>query len=209
MIYAIVGTDKGIKDKAISEMKSFGEVSRYIYSEQVDELESLVAGASLFGDVIVVNCVQLMDQASSKEELLRLLPEMEESTNIFIIDEPFADIHKYNKLKKIAKKIFDAREEKKKDSSLFVFCTSFARRDKKAAWLDFMHLKEKESPEAIQGALWWKWREVWQATLSGKKTPFNKAECESFGELIVKSSIKAHRGEIDLFLELERIILLL
>lgn len=207
MIYAIVGTDQKIKDKAISEMKSLGEVSRYVYSEQVGELESLVSGASLFGDVIIVNCVQLMDQAGSKEELLRLLPEMEESINIFIIDEPFADIHRYNKLKKVAKKIFDAREEKKKDSSLFVFCTSFARRDKKAAWLDFTHIKERESPEGIQGALWWKWREVWQATISEKKTAFSKAECEVFGEAILKSSIKAHRGELELSVELERIVL--
>lgn len=207
MIYAIVGTDKGIKDKAIAEMKSFGEVSCYVYSEQADDLESLISSASLFGEIIIVSCVSLMDQATSKEELLRLLPQMEESTNIFIIDEPFADIHKYNKLKKVAKKLFDAREVKKKDSSLFAFCMAFARRDKKAAWLGYMDIKERESPEAIQGALWWKWREVWGATLSGKKTAFSKVECESFGESIMKSSVKAHRGELDLSLELERIVL--
>ncbi len=207
MIYSIIGTDKLIKDTAIKELQSCGAVSRYLYSEHIGELESFVSGASLFGDVVIVSCVSLMESASSKEELIRLLPSMEVSQTVFIIDEPFADVHKVNRLSKVSKKIYDAREEKKKDSSIFTLCTSFANRDKKSAWLQFMDVKEKESGEAIQGALWWKWRELWQDTLSGRGTKYTKEECERIGKELLEASILAHRGEKDLMTELERIIL--
>ncbi len=207
MIYSIVGTHTGLKDKAIKELSTHGKVSRYLYSEHIGELESLIDGVSLFGGVEVISCVSLLESASSQEELLRLLPKMATSLNIFIIDEPFADVHKVNKLAKVSKKLFDAREEKKKDSSVFVLCTSFARRDKKTTWVNFMNVKEKEKAEAIHGALWWKWREVWQDTLLGKSTAYTKEECEKIGGELLRSNILAHRGQRDLMLELERIVL--
>ena len=70
-----------------------------------------------------------------------------------------------------------------------------------------MNVKDKESGEAIQGALWWKWREVWQDTLSGKKTAYTLPECEKIGKELLCSTIVAHRGEGDLMTELERIVL--
>ena len=124
MIYSIVGTHAATKTKAIEELKKLCTVSRYIYSEEVGELESLINATSLFGDVICISCVSLMDTSSSKEELIRLLPEMEASSTIFIIDEPFADVHKVNRLSKVSKKLYDAREEKTKDNSVFLLCCS-------------------------------------------------------------------------------------
>lgn len=70
-----------------------------------------------------------------------------------------------------------------------------------------MELRNKESGEAIQGALWWKWKEVWQEVLSGRDTIYTKEECERIGKELMESSILAHKGEKDLYTELERIIL--
>jgi hypothetical protein len=174
----------------------------------VGELEQLIDATSLFGDPVIVTCIQLGDVATSKKELVERLPQRGESKNIFIIDELFADVHLFNKIDKVAKKTFDAREEKIKDTSVFKLCDSFALRDKKQAWLDFLALKDAGNEgEAIQGALWWKFQVVWQATLDGRKTSFTKDECERIGGELVRSTILAHRGEKDLMIELERIIL--
>lgn len=207
MIYTIAGTNKEIREKAHKEFLSLGTPSRLIYGEQVGELEALINAGSLFGETIVITLIQLGDTASSKEVLVELLPSMEASSNIFIIDEPFADVHLINKLTKVSKKIFNGKEEKIKDTSVFALCDAFAKRDKKQAWSDFIELREKGEAEAIQGALWWKFQSVWGAVREGKRAAFTLLECERIGGDIVRASIAAHRGEKDLMIELERIIL--
>lgn len=207
MLYSLVGTDVGVREKAHKELASHGEATQHIYSEQVHVLESLVNASSLFGDKIVVNCLQLGDSSSSKEEMIRLLGSLSESENIFIIDEPFADVHLVNRLTKASKKLFDAREEKIKDFSVFKLCDSFIVKDKKQAWLDFMHVKDKEGGEAIAGALWWKFQTEWLRVKEGKKSVFTEHECERIGKELISSTVLSHRGEKDLLVELERIIL--
>lgn len=207
MIYTVFGTHQATRTKANKELASLGTVTQYIYSEQVGTLESHIDATSLFGETIIISCVQLGDTAPSKEKLLSLLLQMEKSKNIFIIDEPFADVHLGNKLSKVSVTFFNAKEEKIKDTSVFALCDSFARRDKKQAWVDFMNLRSKGEGEAIQGALWWKFQSVWQGVKDGKKSAYTLPECERIGRDIVRSSILAHRGELDLMKELERIIL--
>lgn len=207
MIYTIVGTHKETREKGNKEFAALGAVTQYIYSEQASSLEEHIDATSLFGDTIIISCVQLGDTGSSKEVLVTLLPKLETSNNIFIIDEPFADVHFINKLTKVSKKLINAKEEKVKDTSVFALCDSFAKRDKRQAWVDFIHLKEKGEGEAIQGALWWKFQQVWQDTKAGRRTAYTLPECERIGGDIVRASIKAHRGELDLMIELERIII--
>ncbi len=207
MLYTIVGTDKSVRDKARSELASLGSVTRRLYAEESADLEQLIDISSLFGDVSVIECVQLLDNAAAKERAYNLLEKMSESQTIFIIDEPFADANKTNKLAKFSKKIFDAREEKAKDYEVFNLVDYFIKRDKKNAWATWLHLKESNESEAIQGALWWKFIQVWQATLEGRKTAFTKTECEEFGGRLLRSSILAHKGEKDIDEELEKLIL--
>ena len=84
---------------------------------------------------------------------------------------------------------------------------AFAKRDKKEAWKVFMSLRGDVEGEAIQGALWWKFQGLWQSVKDGKKTAFTQEECERIGGELVRSTVRAHRGERDLLIELERIIL--
>lgn len=207
MIYSIVGTHGGLREKGNKELQALGEVMHHIYSEQVEGLESLIDASSLFGGPVIVVCYQLGEVASSKEELKRLLEPMSTSPTIFIIDEPFADVHLFNRLQKVSTKLFDAREEKLKDTSVFAFCDAFIARDKKKAWVDFIELKKNGNAEAIQGALWWKFQMEWSKVKEGKRSLFTEEECRRIGGEIVRSSILAHRGEKDLMLELERIVL--
>ncbi len=207
MIYSIVGTHKETRDKAHKEYALLGRVTQIIHSEQVDSLKSHIDAVDIFGDTIVVVCNQLGEVASSKEILISLLDEMKASATIFIIDEPFADVHLSTKLQKVSAKFYNGKEEKVKDTSVFALCDSFARRDKKQAWIDFMSLRDKTEGEAIAGALWWKFQSVWQAVRDGRRSAFTLSDCEHIGGDLMRASILAHRGERDLMVELERIIL--
>jgi hypothetical protein len=207
MIYSIVGTKKEIRESANKELARLGSVTQYVYSENAFTLESYIDATTLFDGIDIVICSQLSGSASSKERLIQLLPSMEVSPTIFIIDEPFADVHLTNKLTKVSVKVFNAKEEKIKDTQVFTLCDSFAKRDKKQAWIDFTAIRNSEEGEAMQGALWWKFQIVWQAVRAGKRTPYNEEDCARIGGELVRSSIRAHRGEVDLKNELERIIL--
>lgn len=209
MMYSLVGTNSNIREKARGELAKLGSVTRRLYAEDSADLLPLIGASSLFGDVSVVECVQMFDTASSKEVIQNLLEEMSESQTVFIIDEPFADANRTTKLAKFSKKLYDAREEKTKDVAVFTLVDYFIKRDKKNAWITWLHLKEKIEGEAIQGALWWKFTQVWQTVLEGKKTAFSKDDCELLGGKLLRSTILAHKGEKDLDEELEKIILFL
>lgn len=207
MIYVIVGTDTKKREKAYEAVASFGDATSHIYSEQIAALEPLLSATSLFGNKIIVNLIQTMDVASSRDEVVRLLPDMKESSNIFIIDEPFADANRVTRLTKYAEKVYDAREEKKNDVDVFTLCNLFARRDKKEVWIEWMKKRDLDSPEAFHGALWWKFQNVWSDTRAGKPSKFTLEECEEIGGKLIRASMDAHRGKADLKVELEKILL--
>jgi hypothetical protein len=207
MIYSIVGTGTKEREKAHTALLKFGTVSHHVYSEHVLGLEAFVSATNLFGDRVVVQVLQVMEVTSARDELLRLLPEMKESENTFIIDEPFADANRVKRLEKYSEKVFDAREEKVRGLDPFPLCNAFARRDKKDAWLKWMELRDVETPEAIHGALWWKFLTIWSDARSGRPSKFTVQECEVIGGRLLRSVILAHRGERDLKVELESIVL--
>ncbi len=207
MIYSIVGTHYERREKGNKELAKLGSLTHHMYSEHIGEMEALIDARNIFGDPVIVFCSQLGENASSKDELKRLLPLMSESINIFIVDEPFADVHLVNRLQKVSTKLFDAREEKLKDTSVFALCDAFIARDKKQAWVDYMRIKKADNGQAIQGALWWKFQMEWSKVAQGKRSAFSVKDCERIGGELLRAPILAHRGKKDLFVELERIIL--
>lgn len=207
MIYAIVGTDTQKREKAYEILKKEGIISDHLYSEQIGSLEAFVSASNIFGEKIIVNLIQTMEVASSREEVVRLLPYMQESSNIFIIDEPFADANRVARLTKYAEKVYDGREAKKERMDVFTLCNLVARRDKKAAWIEWMRIRDEDSAEAIHGALWWKFQIVWNDVKEGRSSKFTVKECEEIGGMLVRASILAHRRVTDLKVEIEKIIL--
>lgn len=210
MIYTLVGTDAKKREKALAEVATLGVPNAHIYGEQISALKPLIEAGSLFGDKVIAHLIQTLERAETREYVYDLLPDMEESENIFFIEEPFADANRAKKLEKYSKKLFDAREpveEKEKGTSPFSLSNAFARRDKKAVWVEWMKLRDSIEPEAVQGALWWKFQSVWSDARSGKPGKYTLEECEQIGGRILRSSILAHRGETDLKIELESILL--
>jgi hypothetical protein len=211
MIYSIVGEDAGLREKAYAALSKLGyakeKVSDHLYHEHADKLKHYIDAADLFGDAIIVYVMQLMEVASSKELLISLLSDMQSSNTIFIIDEPFADVHKIKHLTKYSEEVFNAKGEKEKEVDVFTLCSLVAARNKKGAWIEWMKIKDVTTGEQVQGLLWWKWKTIWQAALSGKKQFFTQQECERFGKKLLYIPIKAHRGEGDIKLLIEEFIL--
>lgn len=207
MIYTILGTDTRIRKVAEKEIALLGTPMTHIYSEQIGTLEPLIDANDLFGGKVIVSLLQVMDVASSKNILVELLPRMKDSENIFIIDEPFADAIKSKKLMSYSEKVYDARGPKEADVDVFTLCNLFAKRDKKALWVEWMRVRDLDSPEAIHGALWWKFTTLWGDARKGVPTKYTLDEYERIGAQLVRSNIIAHRGEADLKVELEKIVL--
>jgi hypothetical protein len=70
-----------------------------------------------------------------------------------------------------------------------------------------MNIRDKETGEALQGILWWKWKTIWGDVLSGKRAMYTKEECEMIGSKLMRAPLRAHRGEGDLKVYLEEILL--
>lgn len=207
MIFALVGTDSKKRIKALDDISKKGKVTSHIYTEQISALRPLIEAGSLFGDKVIAHLIQILEKADTREYVYDLLPLMKDSENIFVLDEPFADANRIKKIEKYSEKLFDAREEKEIAASPFPLCNAFARRDKKGAWAEWMKLRDVESGEAIQGALWWKFQTIWGDVRAGRPGKFTLDECEELGGRILRASILAHRGEKDIKIELESIVL--
>jgi hypothetical protein len=88
MIYTLVGTDARLREKALIEIAKLGNPTAHIYAEHISALPALIEAGSLFGDRVIAHVIQTLEKAESRDFVYDLLPLMQESENIFIIDEP-------------------------------------------------------------------------------------------------------------------------
>ncbi|MEN9552109.1 MAG: hypothetical protein RI935_486 [Candidatus Parcubacteria bacterium] len=207
MIYCIVGTDKEKRRIAREGYEHYLPFTDEITKDDIERLELLKDETSLFGDQIVVHCGGMLEPASVKQKFLELLPSLQASKNIFIVDEPFCDTLTFKKIAPFATVVHNAIEEKKKDNTLFKFADYYEVRDKKNAWIFFQSIKGEYEGEQILGILWWKHKTIWEATLHKKATRFNKVECEDFARSIVYAFINAHKGITTTEDEIEKLLL--
>ncbi len=206
MIYTIVGTDKNIREKAYKELATLGTVTASIYNEQISTLEPLIEATSLFGEKIIVNVQQVMEDTSVRERFIALLPAMKTSINIFIVDEPFADASRIKLLTKFSEKVFNGKVEKEKLNP-FTLATYLGARKKKELWVEWMRLRDLDQAESLHGVLWWKWKTIWADVIEGKPSKYTLRECEDIGRELILAPVRAHNGERGLREELERVVL--
>lgn len=211
MIYSIIGTDIKKRNRAFSEVLKGKDISSHIYSNNIYMLEPLISAQDIFGGEVIVVMEQTMDKSRSdekenKEVVKKLLPAISESKNIFIIDEPFADANRVKSLEKYSEKIFDCREEKVKEKNAFALCDALERRDRKMAFVEWMKIKDLTG-EVTHGAIWWKVRSMWEDGLEGRELKYSKEEIELMGRKLIDMSHEAHRGEVDLKDEIEKLVL--
>lgn len=211
MIFSIIGTDIKKRNKAFAEVLKGKDISSHIYSNNIYMLEPLISAQDIFGGEVVVVMEQTMEKArgdeeSNKEIVKKLLPAISESKNIFIIDEPFADVFTVRNLEKYSKEVFDCREEKIKERNAFVLCDAIDKRDRKQAFVEWMKIKDL-TPEMVHGAIWWKVRTIWEIILQGGSAKYSLDEIELMGKKLIDMSHDAHRGETDLKRGIEKLVL--
>jgi len=206
MIYSIIGTNIQIRKKAFEEVLQGRSPSAYVRSNNVWELDAFIDAGDLFGGEVIVLIEQVGADAEGRDALKKILKNLEESKNLFIIDEPFVETNFAKTLDKHSKKLFNAKEEKTKGKDPFGITSAIMKRDKKEAWLAWMEVRDLDA-EPVQGALWWRVRTLWEGVKEGKVSAYTEEELAQMGLTLVTMSHRAHRGEVDLREEIEKFVL--
>ena len=201
----------------------FYRITSQNYAE--NPLAFLVAGQGLFASKYIVFFDNVFESKDIKEELLGALGEVKSSENIFIFLEKELDKKTLDKMSKHAEKVQEfaaASSAKKKEYSPFAISDALLSKDKKRLWMLLMEAKKKgNAAEEIHGIIWWQVKALKLASLAhdakeADLSPFvfSKAKAASAGfppteigammSSLVKMYHDAHRGEGDLWVEMER-----
>lgn len=188
-------------------------------------LELLVSGQGLFSSKYIVLFDNVFDSKEIKEEVVGALKEIAESENVFIFLEKEIDKKTLEKIEKHVTKVqvFNTTETKKKnDFNPFALSDTFLSRDKKRLWEILLETKKRGiAPEETHGLLWWQVKAL--AITADAKTaeeadlsPFVFSKAKRAEKLFSKDEIntmlfslvtmyhEAHRGNVDLWIELEK-----
>ncbi len=148
MLIIIIGDDKNKRDKiklsdslmSVSvEGENMGAISQYLSPD-------------LFGNYYKVR-INNWNNEDAKKTLYSLLPEIQKSKSIFIIDEGEMLDATLKKLSQSADKVYDCRVEQVKDSAFKLLDYVLAKK-KKESWLEYMRLLRSGEPiESIIGVL--------------------------------------------------------
>lgn len=226
MLYLIYGTNvskrKQAQKKIAESLKKVGidlkdllEIPK-VSAENYLTLENHVASASLFGERLIIKTENLLEKKDSREYVYAQLENLVNSENVFILDEPYvAKISAQKIIRDLGKlgkgEIFEATEEiKQRDIEPFRFCELVVARNKKAAWEEWkkIYLEWGDSEAmALHGALWWKWKTLWNSALNYQNPKYSLAEIEKYGREIAFLAMSATAGEVNLMRAIEKLVL--
>jgi hypothetical protein len=162
MLLIKIGTNKKERGEANDYIRKFlstGDIKSSSVTLKGEELRSVPQyfDLDIFGEKSAVY-LENWNVEDYRDCVYKYLEEIRESQNLFIIDEADMLDASFNKIAKYAYKdtIFDAREDKVKESA-FYFADLFLMRKKKEAWIEYLRLLEAGEPaESIAGALIYK-----------------------------------------------------
>ena len=216
MIYLFYGTGaEGARKKARSVFESlkakkpdasFGELSAEGLT--ADKLEELAGGQGLFSNKCVIFCDNIFSDIEAREIAEPFIEAIAESPNIFVIleREPIKKI--FEKLEKCAEKSqeFESKPVEDEKWNDFALANAIGKRDALRAWKEYRVLVEREPEfEKIHGQIFWK---VKQMALSPyQKNIFSSEELQSLSLRLAEMYHKAHRGECDFEMAMEKFLL--
>jgi hypothetical protein len=170
-----------------------------------------------------------LEDKGVRELVLERIDELGESPNIFIFFEGKLTKEILKKLEKRAEKIqeYEAKTapKAKQDGGFFVLADALGSRDKKSLWILFREAMDGGAvPEEIHGILFWQVKSLLLASRTkdaveaglnpfvyGKAKRyvgnFKEGEIDALASKLVHIYHKAHRGEGDFELALEKMIL--
>lgn len=195
-------------------------------------MDELLSSQGLFLAKYIVVLDRVLEDKEIGSSVIDVLEEMKGSDHAWIMVEEKVSAPNLKKIEKFAYKIFDFNDSAgaqggadKKKPLAFDFAEQFAGKNKVEAWKELLKLKEFElAGEEIHGVLWWQMKSVYLAKLSKTAeesglTPysFQKAlrlskgwetgELNKMLDKLVEIYHEAHRGNVDLMVEMESLSL--
>ena len=169
MFYLIFGSDKDKVNKKADNLfygllKKKPDATAIVLSvEDVseDKMSELLGGQGLFSQKTVVLLKRIFSVKENIKWFSKMIQDMKESTNVFILTEWILNKNDLERLRKEAEKTeeFNLKEsEGKKDQPIvFSMADALERKDKKNLWRLYLKaLKEGVATENILGTLFWK-----------------------------------------------------
>jgi DNA polymerase III delta subunit len=215
MLYFLHGTDT---DKArakalemvlnLQKKKPEAELFR-LDSDNFSEvkLEELAGSQGLFENKFIVFANRLLENKDVKETVLRKLPDIASSENVFIFLDGAVDKASLQKVTKVAKQVqvFEkAKIKKVEEFNVFSLANALRARDRKGLWVLYQKaLRNNASPEALSGILFWQIKTM----LGGANGKFSQVELETMARKLVGLYHNSHRGLVDFETGLEGFIL--
>ena len=236
MLYVIHGTDVDTaREKAralfaaLREKKpdaSAGEINTETVS--ADKIEELTQTQGLFENKQIIFMDRTLESKDVRDVILDKIEAIAESPNIFIMFEGKLTKEALKKLEKRAEKVTEYELDdapKKPAESLFPMADALANRDKKSLWIMLRKaLDDDAAPEEIHGILFWQAKSLALAAKTASAVEaglnpfvFGKAkraaanwkpgEIDALLTNLVSMYHKAHRGQVDFSIELEKLAL--
>lgn len=193
-------------------------------------LDEVLSGVNLFTPKNIIVLDSLISHKDSVDYIEEQIEELSASEHVCILFDSKINKDILSKLEKKAEKVEEhnlksSTEDFKKQPQTFAFAGALASRNKVKSWTLFQELVADGLPaEEIHGVLWWQFKSVYLAYDARTATevdmkPYTFSKCQGFKKVWKKSELedylddlvsmyhKAHRGEIDFMIEMERLCL--
>jgi DNA polymerase III delta subunit len=236
MLYVIHGTDiEKTREKshalfeALKAKKPDASAGTITMEEiTLEKLDELTQTQGLFENRQIIFMDRTLENKDVREVMLEKIDAIAESPNIFIFFEGKLTKDILKKLEKRAEKIteYEAKEEKKKESaSYFALADALGMRDKKTLWMLLREAFDNDAAaEEIHGILFWQAKSLALAAKTESATSaglnpyvfgkakrytdnFKEGEVDTLLSRLVHMYHRAHRGQVDFEIELEKLAL--
>ena len=194
----------------------------------LQDLEMIAGSQGLFEKKIVAKLSDVLDNEELTDDILKALPALKASENIIAWSEGKVNKEPLQMIKKYAEKAeeFSIKEGfKQKEFSIFFLADALGEKDKKRFWALLVEaFRRGKVVEEIHGTLFWQLKTI----LLAKRTktaeeaginPFPYSKAKSFAKNWKESELmkaistlvdmyhKAHRGQLDFEIALEKFAL--
>ncbi len=193
-------------------------------------LDEVLSGVNLFTPKNIIVLDSLVSNKDTVEYIEERIADFAESEHVCILFDSKINKALLTKLEKKAQKIEEHNlktdtDTVKKAPQTFAFAEALASRNKVNSWKLFQELVADGLPaEEIHGVVWWQFKSIYvayDAKTAGEvdMKPYTFSKCQGFKKNWKKDELnvfldglvdmyhKAHRGEVDFMIELERLCL--
>lgn len=195
-------------------------------------LDEVLSGVNLFTPKNIIVLDSLVSNKDSVEYIEERIGDFAESEHVCILFDSKINKVLLTKLEKKTEKVEEhnlkvSSDEgsAKKPPQTFAFAEALASRNKVNSWKLFQELAVDNLPaEEIHGVIWWQFKSIYMAydaksaaevdmkpyTFSksqGFKKNWKKEELSVYLDNLVDMYHKAHRGEVDFIIEIEKLCL--